>query len=346
MNSKERVIKTLNFQRPDRIPLFETFWKEFVENWRKEKGISEDIDIRDYYRIDLSILAADETFFPGTKGVIKKEDNYLISRDGWGRTIKTKEGSYFSETVDTVLKTKSDLDRLEFEPPDLNSRYQGFVTVEKEKRCVFCKIGGPFIRSSFIRGEEEFLMDLASDKGFAKALVAKVGNHLLEIGLESLRRANLYDTGVWIYDDMGSNNSPMFSPKTFEEIFLPVYKNMINILKKAGAKKVILHSDGNILCLLDMLIEAGIDGINPVEPKAGMNIIELKKKYGKNLSFIGGVDNTFILPSGSKEKIKKHVVPILEAGKEGGIIIGAHSIGPDISVETYDYYHSLIKKND
>jgi len=186
-------------------------------------------------------------------------------------------------------------------------------------------------------------LDLVSDKVFAKALVEKVGNHLLSIGLESLRRANLYDTGIWIYDDMGSNDAPMFSPKTFEEIFLPVYKKMVKTLKKAGAKKVILHCDGNCISLLDMLIEAGIDGINPVEPKAGMNILELKKKYGNKLSYIGGVDNALVLPSGDKEKIKNHILPILEAGKEGGIIIGTHSIGPDISVETYDYYSTLIE---
>lgn len=93
-----------------------------------------------------------------------------------------------------------------------------------------------------------------------------------------------------------------------------------------------------------MLIEAGIDGINPVEPKAGMNILELKKIYGDKLSYIGGVDNAFILPSGNKEKIKEHILPILEAGKEGGIVIGTHSIGPDISVETYEYYHRLVQK--
>ena len=347
MTSKERVMKALDFECPDRMPLFDGFWGEFVENWRKEKGIGQEINIRDYYGIDLSVPVADETFFPSAKGVIRKERDYLVSRDGWGRTVKTKKDSYFSETVDTVLKSRNDLDNLKFESANLDSRYKRFlekVKEEKKKRAVFCKIGGPFIRSSFIRGEAEFLMDLVSDKSFAKALVEKVADHLVSIGLESLRKGNLYDTGVWIYDDMGSNDAPMFSPKTFEQIFLPVYKTMVNTLKEAGAKKVILHCDGNIVSFLDMVIEAGIDGINPVEPKAGMHILELKKKYGDKLSYIGGVDNAFVLPSGDKEKIKRHILPILEAGKEGGIVIGTHSIGPDISVETYDFYHSLVRK--
>lgn len=187
-------------------------------------------------------------------------------------------------------------------------------------------------------------MDLVSDKSFAKALVEKVATNRVSIGLESLRRGNLYDTGVWIYDDMGANEAPMFSPKIFEEIFLPVYISMVSTLKEAGARKVILHCDGNIVPFLDMVIEAGIDGLNPVEPKAEMNILELMKKYGDKLSYIGGVDNASVLPSGDKEKIKRHILPILEAGREGGIVIGTHSIGPDISVETYDFYHSLVRK--
>lgn len=119
---------------------------------------------------------------------------------------------------------------------------------------------------------------------------------------------------------------------------------MISSFKKAGANKVILHSDGNILPFLDMLIEAGIDGINPVEYKAGMNVLELKKKYDKKLSYLGGMDNAIILPRGNKKEIENHVRPILEAGREGGIIIGTHSIGTDISVETYDYYRYLIQR--
>jgi len=119
---------------------------------------------------------------------------------------------------------------------------------------------------------------------------------------------------------------------------------MVSSFKKAGAKRVILHSDGNILPFLDMLIEAGIDGINPVEYKAGMDILKLKKKYGKRFSYLGGVDNAVILPRGDKKEIKNHVRPILEAGREGGIAIGTHSIGPDISVETYDYYRYLVQK--
>ena len=70
-------------------------------------------------------------------------------------------------------------------------------------------------------GDFEFLMDLAVDEGFARAVAEKVGDHLLQIGLESLKRADAYEFGVWIFDDMCNLQGPMFSPRTFERIFAP-----------------------------------------------------------------------------------------------------------------------------
>ena len=105
-----------------------------------------------------------------------------------------------------------------------------------------------------------------------------------------------------------------------------------------------MHSDGNIESVLDMFIEAKIDAINPIEPKAGMDIIKLKKKYAKKLSFIGGICNARVLPQGNKEEIAKQVRSVIELGKEGGVILAAHSIGPDIPVENYDWAIGVYRK--
>ena len=301
----------------------------------------------DYYQYDLAVETADETFFPSSKRTLKEGRDRIVYQDGWGRVLETKRTAYFYRQIDSVLRKKSDLDKLNFESSQLDERYDDFlkgVNAQKGKRCTFCKIGGPFIRSSFIRGEAEWFIDLAADKSFAKALAEKVGDHLLEIGLESLSRGNLWDTGVWIYDDMGSNNGPLFSPKTFEEVFLPVYKRIVGTLKRMGARKIIFHSDGDIQPFLGMVIEAGIDGINPVEPRVGMDVVTLKREYGGKLSFIGGVCNTSILPRGTELEIENHVRPIVEAGRDGGIIIGSNPIGKDIPIENYEFYIQLVKK--
>lgn len=346
MTSKERVMRVLDHGTPDRIPMHDTFWSEFVDTWRTVKGIGEDASPVDHYEIDIAICVANETLFPSQVGEIGRDGDAVLSRDGWGRTVRTKSGTYFYEQVDSVIGSKRDLDRIAFEPVDLDHRYTRFLhSLEANRtRCVFCKVGGPFIRTFFLRGEEAFLMDLAGDEPFARALAGRVGDHLTGIGLESLRRANLYDTGLWIYDDMAYNDGPMFSPRTFERVFLPIYRNMIQTFKNAGCRKVLLHSDGCILPVLDMLLDAGIDGINPVEPKAGMDLVALKQTYGKSLCYVGGVCNARVLPRGDRREIEAHVRPILDVAREGGVAIGTHSIGPDISVETYDYYHQLVRR--
>ncbi|MBD3183054.1 hypothetical protein GF312_12235 [Candidatus Poribacteria bacterium] len=345
MTSKERVMVTLNFRVPDRIPKFDSFWSEFAGKCKRELNLPENTNMYEHFSIDFAIAVADETPFPTRRELISDDGKNRIERDSWGRIIRTARGGYFYEELEVSVKTRKDLDSIKFDSPYLDSRYNGFVkTVEnlRDKRCVFCKTGGPYIRTSFLRGKTNFLMDIAGDPEFAKAMADRVADHIAEIGKESLRRGNLYDTGLWIYDDMAYNHGPMMSPKSFEKIFLPGYKRMVKAFKDAGAAKVILHSDGNIGPVLDMLIDAGIEGINPVEPKAGLHIPTLKAKYGKKLSYIGGMCNSLTLPRGTKKEIERQAMEIIEAGKDGGVAIGAHSIGPDIPVRNYVYYHNTV----
>ena len=345
MTSKERVMAALNFQPPDRIPTFDSFWEEFRTKCIEELGLSKDVDLADHFGTDITIAIADETPFPTRETVLSEDKHARVERDSWGRVIRTVSEGYFYEELDVSVKNRRDLDNAVFDSPYLDSRYDDFmktVNADRKKRCVFCKTGGPYIRTSFLRGKAEFLMDIAGDPEFARAMADRVADHIIEIGKESLRRGNLYDTGLWIYDDMAYNHGPMMSPASFEKIFFPAYKRMVTAFKDAGAAKVILHSDGNVAPLLDMLIEAGIDGLNPVEPRAGLHIPTLKEKYDTKLSLIGGMCNSRVLPRGTKAEIENQAMEIIEAGKEGGVIIGAHSIGPDIPVRNYVLYHETV----
>jgi uroporphyrinogen-III decarboxylase len=348
-DSTKVVRQALGHEKPDRLPIFiNNFWEEFTAKWRREKNLPPETAIEDYYGNDLAVLVAQEELWPTRKHVVRQAGEDKFVDDGWGRVLHQKPGTGIGEAVEHVLTKASDLDKIKFDSPLLDLRYTDFVhkaASEKAKgRPVFVKIGGPFIRSSFFRGETEFLMDLAMDEGFARAVVDRVGEHLLAVGLESLRRAGAHENGLWIYDDMCNSNAPMFSPATFEKIFLPVYKRMVSSLKKAGTARVILHCDGNVRPFLEMLIEAGIDGINPVEYSAGLHIPELMEQYRGKLAFIGGVCNTRILPSNNADHIAEHVRAIAQAGRDGGLIIGTHSIGPDISVANMDLFYRIVRQ--
>ena len=343
--SWQRVLAALTHRPPDRIPICDDYWGEFVTRCRQAHGLSDDADLMDFYGIDLNVVVPDETPFPSRAEVLSSDADATVERDGWGRVIRTQRDAYFYEQIEPAIRTRAELDAVEFDSPRIDSRYacldpaNGF---EPGRRCTFIKTGGPYLRSSFMRGGEDFLADIAADPEFAAALANRVADHQIEIGLEALRRSGLYETGVWIYDDMAYNDGPMFSPTAFERIFLPAYARMVRAWKSAGARFVLLHSDGNIASLLDMLLDAGIDGINPVEPRSGMDLVSLKRRYGERLALIGGMDNAVALPQGPVERIVAEARAIIEVGRDGGVVIGAHSIGSDIPVEHYDAYHAEV----
>jgi len=346
MTPKQRVMAALNHQPPDRLPLFDGFWSEFARAWRHAHPEAGDQELTDYYGIDVAICVANEAAFPSRAGVLEDRGTEVIERDGWGRLLRRKKDAFFADELDSALHSRQEFDATSFEDPLDDSRYGAFVSqvaAQQENRCVFCKIGGPYLRTAFVRGQEDFLTDIAGDPAFARAQIERMAEHLKVIALESLRRADLYDTGVWIYDDMCNNNGPMMSPRQFETLFLPAYRDLVQSLKQAGAAKVILHCDGNLTPLLDMVLDAGADGVNPVEPKAGMDLVVLKERYGRRLSFLGGMCNARVLPKGTKEEIVAATERIKEAGRDGGVVIGTHSIGPDVPVEHYDWYHEAVR---
>jgi uroporphyrinogen decarboxylase len=209
-------------------------------------------------------------------------------------------------------------------------------------RAVFGKTGGPYLRTTYVRGETQFLMDIASDPGLARALADKMADHLLSVGREEIDRWDLAQTGIWIYDDMAYNDGPMFSPEAFERIFLPGYHRMIRGFKDAGARWVGLHSDGNILPILDLLVDAGIGALNPMERRAHMDVAELRRRYPR-LVLTGGMDNTGTLVEGPVERIQAEARQIIDLGREGGVVIGSHSISPEIPLDHFVAYHEVCR---
>jgi uroporphyrinogen decarboxylase len=344
-----QVMKVFQFEKPDHLPFWDNFWGDFSLKWSKHMGFPATTRPDDYYGRYICVKLGNESLFPSVdKQFIKTEDGHDIISDGWGRIIRRDNNAYFSETIDRMLREHSDIEKIIPEPADMDSRFVGFseeVQAAKDKGIyVFAKIGGIYCRGQFIRGEEELLMDMMLEKSFCHEFFDILTEHLTQMALQTLKRGNLWGNGLIVYDDMANNKMPNFSPDIFEEFLLPRYKKMIATLKQAGCSRVFFHSDGNIGPLLDLLIEAGFEGFNPLEPRCGLDLIKLREKYGKKMIFCGGGCNTQILPRGNKKEIEAHVRPLIEMGRDGGLVIGQASIGDDVSPETYDYYMGLVKK--
>jgi uroporphyrinogen decarboxylase len=183
---------------------------------------------------------------------------------------------------------------------------------------------------------------VAGDPPLARAIADKVADHLAAVGVEQIRRWQLHETGIWIYDDMAHNRGPMFSPAQFERVFLPAYRSMIRAYKAAGARYVFLHSDGDVRPLVDMLVDAGIDGIHPLERRAGMDMVALRGRHPR-LILVGGMCNTVTLVRGTPAEIETEARQIIDLGRDGGVIIGSHSVSPEIPLENYLVYHEFCR---
>lgn len=181
------------------------------------------------------------------------------------------------------------------------------------------------------------LLERVVREPFRRWTADKMADHLIGVAREQIRRWPLHDTGIEINDDIAGNRGPVFSPKSFELIFLPAYRRMVREYKAAGASYVMFHSDGNIMPLLDMLVDAGIDAINPMERRAGMDTSAIRDRYPR-LVLTGGMCNTDTLVNGPVERIERETRELIDLGRDGGLVIGSHSIGPEVPLDHFRAY--------
>ena len=344
MTGKERVLAALEYREADRVPRFwDCFWDEFIVEWTKRFPGS---DVMRHFGNDMLVVVADETTWPTRAGVIRESGNERIVRNGWGKVNRIKRDAHFSELIEVAVPQRIDPDTIVFDDPLMDSRYEERFFDDKlqEEWFLFCKTGGPYQRSTFLRGEEQFWVDIMDDPGWVRAFVDRVTDHLIAVGVESIRRWKMQETGIAICDDVAASWGPFVGPEIYERMFLPPLRRMVKAYKDAGARFVMHHSDGNVLPLLDMWVAVGIDAVNPVEYRSGMDVVKIREQYGNKLVLIGGLDNCLILPRGDRSEVRDHVLHLLDAGRGGGYVIGPHSIGPDISIDTMLYVLELLEE--
>jgi hypothetical protein len=345
VTSKERVIAACEFRTPDRIPRYDAFW-EFPDEWRTRFPSVSELS-------DILIRVPDETILPTHAHPVSDDGETEFFVDDWGRLLRTRHGAYFNETLSVAIPQGTDPDSIEFDAPGLDMRYTRGQNdpvevatrdaAEAAEYCIFVKTGGPFLRTTYVRGETQFLEDIATDPTLAKVIADRVADHIAAVGVQALNRWELHDTGIWIFDDMAYNDGPLFSPASFEGILLPAYKRMIHAYRDAGARFVFLHSDGDVRPILDMLVDAGIDGLHPIERRAGMGPWELRERY-PNLILAGAMDNTDLLVNGPVELIRDETRRLTEFGRNGGYIIGSHSISPEVPLEHFVAYDEVCRE--
>jgi uroporphyrinogen decarboxylase len=196
---------------------------------------------------------------------------------------------------------------------------------------------GIYETSSSLRGTEDYLMDLALDPGYARSVAERVlEEHHIPFYTLLLEQAAPYAQIVGVSDDLGSQQGLLFSPQTFRSIFKPLLRRLIDHIHSLADVRVYMHSDGAIYDLIPDLIEAGVEGLNPVQYTArGMDLDRLKREFGKDLGFFGGtLENellSFNTPDTIRRKVQENVAILAPGG--GFLFASVHNIGPEVPPE-------------
>ena len=346
MTSRERVRMTLEHREPDRVPIHDSVWTATVSRWHKE-GLPEEIPVSEYFDYEIVGFGADlSPRFPVK--VLERNETYIVETTPYGGIRKNfRDYSTTPEIIDWPVKSKEDWYKIKDKLQPNITRVDWVSSLNDYSRTYG---DGKFVTYSAAMGydqfqsyikTEELLILLVEDPEWAKDMFKTHAILLIEMAKIMMEYGFKFD-GAFLYNDMGYRNGLLFSPRTYQKVLQEIDAMVCEFFHKNNMP-VILHSCGNVKELIPYLIDAGFDCLQPLEVKAGMDLLELKPEYGDKISFMGGIDvRKMTDPVAIEEEISRK----FEVAKKGGgyIYHSDHSIPKNISFEDYNRVISLVKK--
>ena len=347
MESIERISRILERKAVDRVGLFEHFWGDTCSKWTKQGHIREGENLSDHFGFDM------ETFWPFNcvadldyeSEIIEENDETVLKKDGNGAFLRRhKLHNATPEHVDFSVKDRQAWDELikpKLKPERRRINFDGYTSAKqnaaKNKR-FFCWSGvNVFELIHPVCGHEYMLMGMALDPDWVKDMVntyAQLTVDLMEILFAECGKPD----GIWFYEDMGFKQRPFMSPDMYREIVQPGHKLTIDFAHSLKLP-VVMHSCGYIAPLLPGMIEAGIDCLQVIEIKAGMDLLKLHREFGHKISFCGGMDARNLVANDIKAITAEleEKMPVVKQGF-GYILHSDHSIPDNCDYETYRYF--------
>ncbi len=311
MNSLERVVAALERRQPDRVPYFECVIDERV--------MQALLPGCDYFQFNdwLGIDTVGQNRSSWSRDNVEFIDEAKgLFRDKWG-VIRAFGPESTPAPVEGPIQSPGDLKR--YTPPDPGAddvlgSLPEVIDRYKGRKAVTAICRDAFFNPAFLRGTSQFLMDMAENPRLVQELIEVT----LGYDIPAMQRMVRAGVDVVVFgDDYADKNSTMMSPRHFEQLILPGLKRCVDAAHEAGAY-VVKHTDGNIMGILDMIVETGIDALNPLEPQAGMDIGLIKQRYGDRIALIGNIDCGYLLSQGSPEEVRAVTRETIRKAAPGG----------------------------
>jgi len=360
----DRVMAALEHREADRVPVGEFFWTNFVRRCRKEFGDS----FNPYKHWDLDLIVVTPNMDPHISGIQVVEDSAerKIVRTGFGATIERHSTFPMPHYNDFDTKSFEQMEALQFDDPRDPRRY--FTAIDDqinsvgddlvlglpsfvdrvnscaEDFCVFGSVCEPYEMIWRIMGSENVLMKLAEAPERIARFVERLGDFLVGITEGQIAAAGGKLRGLYVWGDVAYDHGMLFSPKYWREVFKPQVKRICDAAHARGLK-TIYHGCGNASAVFEDLIEAGVDAYNPLEAKAGLDVVDLKHRFGGRWAFNGNID-VRVLATNDREKVRREVLRKLGAARGGGYIFQSdHSMPDNVDPATYDYVVQLVREH-
>jgi len=347
MDGRERISRILERRRVDRVGLFEHFWGDTQRTWTEQGHLRPGEDLGDHFDYDLALcwpfnLTVDLDFRPV---VVEETDETILQRDGNGALLRRhKLHDATPEHVGFAVTERAEWEALAREKLTPDPRRIDFEGYRAQKAHAaaqgryFCWSGVNVFESIHpVTGHENLLVGMALDPDWILDMATVYAD--LQIALmEQLFGREGWPDGIWFYEDMGFKEHPFISPAMYRELILPAHKKTIAFVKAHGCK-VIMHSCGFVEPLVPHMIEAGVDCLQVIEVKAGMDLLRLHRDFGDRLSLMGGID-VRALYSNDRATIDRELFSKIPFVKEGfGYVVHSdHSIPCTVEYDTYRYF--------
>ena len=349
MNTYERFKLTYEHKEADRVPIIDNPWNGTVKRWIDE-GMPADADWRDFFEVDKIAHVGIDISPRFEEKVVEETDRYKIIATSYGATLKlfneldaTPEFLDFSITdakawqIAKERMEKLDDDRIPWQT--LKDNYSKWRAEGQWIRAAFHF--GFDVTHSQLMGTETVLMTMIDEP---ELLMDIFDTYLTSC--ETLF-GRIWDAGykfdeiMW-WDDMGYKGTTFFSPQMYRDILKPYHKRAVEWAHNRGVYAH-LHSCGNIMSLIPDIIDTGVDVLNPLEIKAGMDPIKLKEDYGDVLTLHGGINAALYHDTDLVIEQVEQLVPKLK--ENGGYVFASdHSIPNSCSLETMKRIVETAKK--
>jgi len=352
LSSKERFLRAVSMEEPDRVPLTEYFLQPKIqdkilgEEFKRETAVLSaggdlaEISSRATFRC-LKKLGMDAlwAFWSQPEGFPKPVDKKKgLWADEWGVKFKYAAGLYESAWwVGGSIETPEDFEKMQIPDPEAQGRMYSLEIAKDEaadgELAVVGVVFGAFSQACLLFPSiDRFLVYFYRNPKFVEKIMQTITDWFIKVGLK------IIECGVdafMVADDLADNRGPLMSPSMLRKYVFPFLKKQISAynLKKHGLP-LLFHSDGNVTPILDDLIDLGINGLNPIQPQV-MDIHKIKEKVGDKICLLGNIDMVNTLPYGTVEDVKREVIDRIRTCAPGGgyVLMSSHTIQSNTPVQ-------------